>query len=281
MRTAGQKLIVYATGSHYDWQFLQQLSVRAGNGSFMHHALTVDDMQGHIFGELAFMRGTVLTDVVVRGRVNRNAKLKNVTRFVPVRHALEKDDVMNEPLYLDPRGSFSDVGFANGCGALDRMRGQRFYLEIEFDLAKPGNNLLLTLQILGKDQSGLPFVHQLDTSIIFTRLAPTQPAHPEVKLVQGLIAAEELAKVFKYKEAQQVYKDLGQTQLAGQMETLIQSLDHGYSREETSRGATSVCSSATSSLVLPPELRRAMSGQVALTAEQLKQFGIVGDENDE
>lgn len=259
IRTTGQKLIIYGTGPDYDWRFLQQLAVRAGNGSFVHHVLSVEDLKSHMKGELAFMQGTVLTDVVISGWTH-GGTLKSVSRFVPVHHTLKKDDLRSDSQFLDPCGSYSDIAFINQCGALDRMRGQRFYLEIEIEPVREGVQKLLTLRVQGKDELGMRFDNQLTFEMIFTLQALTQKANPEVVKVQGFIRAEELVKEARYQDASQVYADLGQRELARQMETLHQMSLSGYGDEDVSRATTSLSAAATASVILTPEICQMMDG---------------------
>lgn len=257
MRKLGHKLIIYGTGPDYDWRFLQQLAIRAGNGSFVHHVLSVDGLLSHMRGELAFMRGTVLTDVIVSGWTH-SAEILEASRFVPVRQELKHEDDHLNVRVLDPNGSFNAKAFVNKCGSLDRMRGQRFYFEIKFDRFQPGEHKLLTVQVTGKNEHGLPFDNQLSLPIILTRLSPTQKPHPEVERIHAMVMAEKLAALGQYDDASQIYTDMGEHMLAAEMQTLIQMGAAGdYDYEDISRSATSVTAGAQSTIMMGGDIQAA------------------------
>lgn len=82
-------LIIYGTGPDYNLNLLQQLAIRAGNGSLLYHVLSVEDLESHLTGEMAFLHGHCLENVHV-SVFNALATFDNVFRFVPQEQQLQE-----------------------------------------------------------------------------------------------------------------------------------------------------------------------------------------------
>jgi hypothetical protein len=214
---------IYGTGSDYNWELLQQLTARIGNGSFCKHILDLPVIEAHLTGELAFHRGVTVDGLTING-ICRHGKIVSATRFMPLQMPLPNRKMV-DPSEGRPRDYFEDTVFHDGTGSLDCFRGQQILLEIDIPRLSVGEHTLLTLDIRGAVISrGLLRFHQVVPITI--EVADTVPAgsavDPEILRIMRMMAAKKAADEDKYDTAATLYRRAGDSDTADQMDTLHQ-----------------------------------------------------------
>ncbi len=239
-------LIIYGTGPDYEWSLLQQLAIRAGNGSLLYHVLSAEDLEAHLTGELAFRHGSCLQDMTI-SLFSKHARVRDVYRFVPQEQAIHPRDPNSEE-YRDG-GSYvyaAKNGFIHPCGTLDHMRGQRFLFHIEVPLDFFLTNDCLFTLLTGSDKTvenlGL---HTLCIEATCTRETPIPKINPEVDRYLKMVEATKAIKAGDIARGAAIYTDLGQDDIA---QTLIQIIQAGEDDASTTRSTQSVAASATSTV---------------------------------
>ena len=237
-------IIVYGTGPDYHLNLLQQLAVRAGNGSFQYHIMSADDLESHFTGEMAFRHGFCLEHVKIT--VSQvMGKFSEVFRFIPNETQLEKPSLEN--LYSSAGGScVSPFGeaFQNICGAVDYMRGQKFLFHVEIPVQNIRSGILFNLEIEGNKPGTPRFKYVVQIPVVTSSDGSTQPSNSEVAKYQSFVEATKAVKAGEVEKAAEIYRGLGNHATA---DTLIQMTQQGGDdAESTSRGTVSFASSSSS-----------------------------------
>lgn len=239
-------LIIYGTGADYNLNLLSQIAIRAGNGSLLYHVLSVEDLESHLTGEMAFLHGHCLENVHV-SVFNALAKFENVFRFVPQERQLKTRN-QNKTEHHDG-GSFlwpQDVGFESACGPLDHMRGQKFLFRIELPLRSFQEDCLFNLIVDGNKPNDLPFHYVVRMPALCTGMAPNVPINPEVDVYLKLVEASKAVRDGNIEQASRIYTSMGQDNFSC---TLRQMSDAGEDEESTSRGTESFANSALTNYI--------------------------------
>ena len=242
-------LIIYGTGPDYNKNLLDQLAIRAGNGSLMYHVLSVEDLDAHLTGELAFRHGFCLERVEILV-FHALARFTDVYRFIPQEHRLLERNQNNREhgdagCYILKDGK----GFQNSCGSVDHLRGQKFLFRITVPAHDFQETSLFNMEISGNKPGELPFKYTLQVPASCTPNLSTQPIHPEVTKYKLMVEATKAIKERRYEDGVQIYERMGRPDLA---QTLVLLSEKGEDEESTSRGTQSFASSA-SSVVLSQE----------------------------
>ncbi len=250
LRAKNISLVVYGTGPNYEQHLLQQLAVRTGNGSLMYHVLSVQDLESHLTGELAFRHGLCLENVRIRV-FHHASEFRDVYRFIPQECKLEKRDP-KETEHGDG-GHFlqeNDTGFQSACGAVDHLRGQTFLFHLEVPDETFDKACLFYVEVTGNKPGEPPFVHTLSIPAERTELDSSVPTNPEVEACKLMVEATKAVNACDYDRGAKIYQRMGRRDLA---ETLIQIATAGEDAASTSRGTQSFASSA-SSVILSQEM---------------------------
>lgn len=247
-------IIIYGTGADYNLNLLSQLAIRAGNGSLLYHVLSVEDLESHLTGELAFRHGLCLENVHISVFHSFGA-FTGVYRFIPQERELVKRDPSKKD--HDDAGCYVEAngrGFENACGSIDHLRGQKFLFHMEVPIMVFRDDCLFNLVIKGNKPGEIPFVHTLRIPAK-TTMHPLQcTENPEVQKYKLMVEATKAVKERDYARGAQIYTRMGRADLA---QTLVQLSEAGEDEEATSRGTTSfACSTAS----------------VVLSAEDIEQF---------
>lgn len=253
-------IIVYGTGPDYNLNLLQQFGIRAGNGSLLYHVLSVEDLESHLTGELAFRHGFCLEHVNI-SVFNALAQFHSVYRFVPQEQKLEKRD--SRQTEHNDRGSYISRlgnGFQSDCGSVDHLRGQTFLFHIELPMANVQEDCLFNIEVVGNKPGELPFKYAIRIPAKCTKTVSTEPEHPEVQKFKLMVEATKAIKEQDYARGAEKYTQAGRPDLA---QTLVLLTARGEDEESTSRATRSFANS-TSSVVLSPDDQarlRAMLGE--------------------
>ncbi len=245
-------LIIYGTGDDYNLNLLSQLAVRAGNGSLMYHVMSVEDLEAHLTGEMAFRHGYCLESVYI-SVFSRRAKFSDVYRFVPQEHQLvartaEQTEHNDGGSYLLIRGN----GFQNACGAIDHIRGQKFLFHLEIPLVSFREDRLLNLVVSGNKPNGPRFSYGMNFPATCTEVASTQTINPEVNKYKKMLEATKAVKAGDIARGAEIYESLGHHDLA---RTLVQMSQVNDSFEATTRGTVSLAGSALSTILQACQVR--------------------------
>ncbi|MBI5370213.1 VWA domain-containing protein [Candidatus Uhrbacteria bacterium] len=234
-RDYGLPMLVYGTGGDYNFALLQQLAVRAGNGSFLKHVMQADELLDHLRSEVGFLRGVGVRGLVVSGQISQGTSLIRAARFMP----------QQRPLNVGQDGAFTDAS-----GALDRARGQQYYFEIEVGTPEPGTHPILKLSLAGTEagSSGNSFTCDLSVDATFTwdEAAQTEP-DPEVIRVAQHMAGAEMADRGDLNGASVVYERAGDHATATALRTMVDHLARGtHSRAAVDRGSETLTGGSVS-----------------------------------
>ena len=232
MRKKQIPLIIYGTGEDYNLNLLQQIAIRAGNGSLLYHVLSVEDLESHLTGEMAFLHGHCLENVHISVS-NANAKFTDVYRFVPQEQQLHGQTPNDGGSFVSELAR----GFENACGALDHMRGQKFLFRIELPLAAFRTESLFQIIITGNKPCEIPFryIAEVPASITTEDVSATPP-NAEVDVYLKMVEASKAVQHGNVEKAAEIYDHMGLPDLA---HTLRQIQGAGESEEATSRGTES------------------------------------------
>lgn len=224
MRRIELPLLVYGTGSGYNFALLQQLAVQAGNGSQLRHVMEADVLESELLVEIGFMRGVGVRGLTVEGSSEAlfDTEIRHVTRFMPqqaeVRHG-ERE-------------------FSDRSGAVDKARGQQYLIELL--VRRPmdsGTSKVFTARLRGKTVSGDPFDEQVNAIVRFTGDASEQPpVDPEIVRVLTMMAAVTQAEQGNFDAASTLYTRAGDQRTATVMADLGRRATRD--REAARRGAT-------------------------------------------
>ncbi len=253
-RASNVPLAIYGTGIRYNWSLLQQLAIRAGNGSFCKHVSNVAELEGHLLGELAFMRGTAIEQLRVSGSTKSGVNIVSVTVMAPMIRELPNRDVEHEaPDFFIPRM------FQDSAGSLDVHRGQQYLIEMEVVSPKPGTLDLIKILFGGKIlATRVPLTESVEVRATFTQ-DPGQesPVDPRVMQVVTMMAGAKAAHAGKYDRASDLFARAGDPRTSEAMKTLHQmSVGRGPDEDIRRTGCTSVDDSICTSLGPIDALRR-------------------------
>lgn len=239
-------IIIYGTGADYNLNLLSQLAIRAGNGSLLYHVLSVEDLESHLTGELAFRHGLCLENVHI-SVFHSFGSFSGVYRFIPQERELVKRDPSKRD--HDDAGCYVEAngrGFENACGSIDHLRGQKFLFHLEVPNEHLHEDCLFNVVIKGNKPGEAPFTHTLRI-IAATTLHPTDSVeNPEVLKYKLMVEATKAVHDRDYARGAKIYERMGRADLA---QTLIQLSEAGEDAEATLRGSTSFARS-TASVVL-------------------------------
>jgi hypothetical protein len=244
----GIPLFIYGTGSDYNWEFLQQLAVRAGNGSFCKHVMDASTLDAHLSGELAFQRGVAVEGLTIDGQ-SALGQIVRVTRFMPTQMDLPDLGQLGSD---DPRPrDFFDRGrFHDGTGSLDYFRGQQLLIELDVPFLPVGQHNIMTFTMKGAviPRGLLRFTESLETTITITNdSAQLSPVDAEVMRIMRLMAARKAAEKERFQQAEVLYRRAGDGDTADTMHTLHQmSLAGEHNRVDLRRESATVSSIAAS-----------------------------------
>lgn len=178
-RSYGLPMLIYGTGSDYNFALLQQLAVRAGNGSFLKHVMQADELLKHLRSEIGFLRGVGVRGLVVTGKVPNGTTIVRAASFMPQQRTLT----------VTPEGSFIDHS-----GALDRARGQQYFFEIEVNDPKPEPCEVMNLTLSGREAgTDDRFTSGIHVNATFTQNAADQ-SDPDPEVVKVALHMAAVAK---------------------------------------------------------------------------------------
>lgn len=254
-------LVIYGTGPDYEWSLLQQLAIRAGNGSLLYHVLSVQDLESHLTGELAFRHGLCLEDVTV-SVFHAMAKIRDVYRFVPQEFQIQSrnakqnlnDVYQNHQSFLYEHGN----GFHSACGPVDYQRGQKFLFRVEIPLASFQEDCLFNVTIMGNKPGEPKFQHIIRVPATCSTETTVAPMNKDVELCIQMVAASKAVQEGDIARGAQIYASIGQNDLA---QTLVQMVQAGEDDASTTRSTHSVAASAVST-VLTADMMQQLRGQL-------------------
>ncbi|OGL98002.1 hypothetical protein A2318_01975 [Candidatus Uhrbacteria bacterium RIFOXYB2_FULL_45_11] len=236
-------LIIYGTGPDYNKNLLDQLAIRAGNGSLMYHVLSVEALDAHLTSELAFRHGFCLEHVKI-SVFHALATFWDVYRFIPQEHQLlERNPHNPEQNDADCYVLRHGKGFQNACGFVDHLRGQKFLFRISVPVTDFQEASLFNVEISGNKPGEPPFKHIIPISAFSTLEPSTQEDHPEVTKYKLMVEATKALKEKRYEDGAQIYERMGRPDLAQTMNLLAHA---GEDEESTARSMGSFASSVAS-----------------------------------
>lgn len=219
---------IYGTGISYNWSFLEQQAHRCAPGSYVFHVMDLASLEGHLLGELAFLRGIAIDRLVVSGQAVPDASVGSVTRFMPAQADVDHGE-----------GAFED-----GSGAIDVFRGQQYLIELVVRRPQPGMRKILTLTLRGRSfaHGYAPFEQRTDVPLMFTDDPERATApNPEIVSVLQRMAANRLAREGKLLEAADLFERAGDDATAVELRTLCANAERGDTDvEDAQREATTV-----------------------------------------
>ncbi|MCR4313946.1 MAG: VWA domain-containing protein [Candidatus Uhrbacteria bacterium] len=207
MRSREIPLLVYGTGSDYNWSLLHQVATRAGGVSFLKHVMDVASLEGHMLAELAFLRGTAIDRFEIEGVVTHGVTLVCATSMMP---QIRKIEITHQRSFLEH------------TGALDLHRGAQYLIELEVAQPTPGKRTVLFLTFHGRNRTTLVHLdHMIEVPVTFVAYVSQQsPVDEQVRKVLLMLAAAKEAEAGTYGKAAALYRRGGDEATATVMEGL-------------------------------------------------------------
>lgn len=224
MREIGLPLLVYGTGSDYNFSLLQQLATRTGNGSQLRHVMEADVLESELLAEIGFMRGVGVRGLVVEGQSEAQfgADIQQVTRFMPQQATI----------------AHASRNFSDASGAVDKARGQQYLIELlVHQPVETGVCQVFRVRLQGKTVTDQTFDEQIEVGVCFTRDPLRQsPVDQEVVRTMLKMAAVAQAEQGNFAKASEMYTRAGDPHTATKMTDLGRTATRD--REAARRGAT-------------------------------------------